>query len=1378
MANINPSLLKLIGDGFVDDAYAADGNHLRWMFDHRLGFPRFPFCLERRPGMGTEEALQGVELFFQNFTEPMGTVGQIVRAGLSVRRPGGQLHVTEDGIVVEERPMIIDFHGGSSTVPEPYACWVRLQFKVKVPGSKILADALYDNQGVDEVVDRVQLTFTKDFERIGLRPPDLKIVSGAMRRIQPVRALLRQPEVGQSPPAIQNLQERRLFRRLRQIDQVFYANVTQRYLQLLLEVLQEIGLNVEDLRPDRTISTVVTVELRAEQIDRVAVSGTGAFLQNISWVRTEELVNTDLWERVDCYPIATNEDDYFSRNEPHFDGMNGEELASVRLFEIMTNGAEPMDDPQAPPSRPPQGSEIQGRYFVPWVEQLEPWVQAILSESLSGDIHQSETTMQVKLTEAGQEPGAGVSPEVAAMADQTMTIRPYGMLLAASTAFSMARLLGLGAIDRPPEINEVPIWDYRLRGRWRVEDLESWGKALERQVQALLEQALAATPANQIEAIVAYLNAKFEVDTTWQVIQDLISTSVNGIFELWALKMGVSASKHALYQGPSSLSVTKDGLAMPGAGAFSLAAARLEWPLRKRARAIFDEEVPVGATIGRDPNGGGGVFPEVINPTDPSSEMPVAIVPTFDPDDPAAVDIATYYDRRVEDNRDYRYGVSECDPFGRWSAFRETTFRWDYDIPPAPPVQILAALEETGSPPRLKLTVSFSWARDLFDADDFSFQVHLERAAPPANDPNNRANWGEFSRLPSGTTGPFSFAGNLQTNAASHDSMPVTVAFTDTTRNVGGSVQQYRDYVLTFDGLEVVRDSIDRASVWVGVSSRDEVHGIDSAEVGGPAPAAHILDTPPPPPVWPPEPERATYADAEGLSSYTLSWNGEANVRYLVYRIGEQELINFLKDRGINTSAYDQAVGLNFKAAALKDLAVNDIVQDVFQLRSELVPEPPRYPDSHPDVYRRGRFMEPVDWPALPAGLRSFTDSLSGYNKSLTVYAILGKSRSGILSSWPSNASAFVVVTVPQKPEPARPQVLRAAWQPPLDTQVSPPQAGAARAELLIVQPPPESAPVTAYEVYRTLDPAKSGDYRLMRPLHRLEGPVFDVTLPGFENTAGVENRPVTRYIDPTVDLWKTYYYRVVARAPGENGGTVGMRSEASALAQVTTLSGSPPEAPENISVIRSAGPDRIEVSFNAAAPTTTAGDFQFDLIRLRDGSRIILTKSAAANARQGAGTDDYLLVVDGGEITMDDEMIIRVTDPLGQSTESDPFSERQPPDLVDLQVNRFFGFLNVVVRSAAPTSLAVDGPFTLELFTLIAPTAADPDPSPELRLSENLHDISGGGFAGWIRSGPDGDGRFRYRAFISAGGFDLDAVIVRLTHPNGLFTELVRDNF
>jgi hypothetical protein len=340
---------------------------------------------------------------------------------------------------------------------------------------------------------------------------------------------------------------------------------------------------------------------------------------------------------------------------------------------------------------------------------------------------------------------------------------------------------------------------------------------------------------------------------------------------------------------------------------------------------------------------------------------------------------------------------------------------------------------------------------------------------------------------------------------------------------------------------------------------------------------------------------------------------------------------------------YDPEAASNLRAAALKELATLPEARDAFQPRSELVPEPPRDPET-------GAFLEPVEWPSLPAGGRAFTDELPGQLRTLTVYTTLGRSASGILSEWPDSEDSFVVVEVPHAPEPARPVIARASWQPPEDPPPEVPEAGAARVELLIAEPPEDrTAPVTSYEVYRTLDPGKTGDYRLMRPLHSLDTPVYEEQdIPGLTEIPTATR--MATYIDPTVSPWRTYYYRVVARAPGLGGASRGMRSAPSALVRVNTLSGSAPPPPSDVTTLR-VGPT-VQILFEAEAPTTPVGDFRFDILQLTGDGPLIVARATATQARQ-AIPNRYQIEADG--LSAGDEVVVRVTDPLGLQAESPP---------------------------------------------------------------------------------------------------------------------------
>ncbi|MGD2178869.1 MAG: hypothetical protein PVG71_13730, partial [Anaerolineae bacterium] len=1049
MPRIIPSLFKLIGDGFVDDAYAADGNHLRWMFDQRLGFPRHAICLERRPGVGTPEGREGLEQKFEEefVSDPPTTHDRVVRPGVTVSRPGAQFTIAPKGIILDKRPLVLDFTAGAAGDPEAYACWVRLEFRVLVPGGALRALALYDNRGTDEVVDRERRVYQPSLlPKLRLRPDELTVIKEELAHAGEIIKLVRNPDRGPGPPKLRNPVERLLYLALLRVDRSRYEFVTREYLRSILETLKEQRLSPDDLLPRQGVVKVVHVELRAERIDRVAVTGHQARLARVEWVRSEDLIRAAGWKPVACYPIATGDPDYRKLNDQLFAGQPFETLAEKRVLDPLPHGAEPLDDHEVPPSRPPDADELKARYLVPWLERLEPWLAATLAESLALNVHQAEVTIAGEVTEAGQASGEGVPAELREIVDSTsvsgettLEMRPYSMLLAASCAFPVARLLGLAAIDRPP--SGVELWDYRVRGRWDVRDIQAWVDKLQRDHAALKDRLNAASPAQRPDIEARLLETIFEAGVTAEFLRDLLSGAVGGTIELWALKLGVRAINHDLFARPASLSAAFDGLGIPPDDPLEdiEAIARLEWPLRQRARVIFDEEIPMGAALGRGRSGDAGPFSEMLNPVHPDFGVNSAILPAGPEGAPGLPGTAVFHDRHIRDGVDYRYGVSEVDPFGRWSRFAETTFQWDYDVPPPVPVQIEADLDTVGMPPVLQLTVTFLWPTDRRRLDGHSFMIHVRRVPPPPDDPKAWAEWGRCERQ-AGTGAVFySFASTFD-GGDTHDDMPVEVASRDrTVTDDEGNTYEYREFEVSFAGLDVARDAIDRARVWVGVSSRDDLHGLNSDEVGGPAGAEHILATPPLPPAFPPEPDQATYADAEGMSTYTLEWDGVGNVRYLVYRAGERELATLLQERGVDPHAgpfdYDPEAASNLRAAALKELATLPEARDAFQPRSELVPEPPRDPET-------GAFLEPVEWPSLPAGGRAFTDELPGQLRTLTVYTTLGRSASGILSEWPDSEDSFVVVEVPHAPEPARPVIARASWQPPEDPPPEVPEAG------------------------------------------------------------------------------------------------------------------------------------------------------------------------------------------------------------------------------------------------------------------------------------------------------------------------------------------------
>jgi hypothetical protein len=112
------------------------------------------------------------------------------------------------------------------------------------------------------------------------------------------------------------------------------------------------------------------------------------------------------------------------------------------------------------------------------------------------------------------------------------------------------------------------------------------------------------------------------------------------------------------------------------------------------------------------------------------------------------------------------------------------------------------------------------------------------------------------------------------------------------------------------------------------------------------------------------------------------------------------------------------------------------------------------------------------------------------------------------------------------------------------------------------------------------------------------------------------------------------------------------MRSEASTPVQVDTLAGSPPDAPVGLAAARLDG--FVEVLFDADAPTTPAGDFVFDVLRIDNGLRTFLARSTAATARQATPTH-FAVLVDAEAVRPGEQILVRATDPEGRAAESIP---------------------------------------------------------------------------------------------------------------------------
>ncbi|MFN2467075.1 MAG: hypothetical protein ABR521_02935 [Gaiellaceae bacterium] len=1187
MTPVNPSLLAMLGKGFRDDPYAIDGNHLRWQFDPRLGFPRHAFCVELRPSVRGDRPprqLMRMATFQLPAGTPPRTTSAVVLPEVEARRPGGSLSQSVTGVALGAAPVVIDFTG-----PLAHACWVRLRLVLRSPGGAVTAEAVYLNRGQPEVVDRAS-------RRLIRRPPggvlDPDDVLGPLT--DRLAALLARPQTGQARPILSGEAVARLYRQLVAIDAVRFGRAAPAWLRAVADALADLDVKAEDVGPDLTVPVTVDLVLSAARIDRVSVTGARGHVERVSWIRTEDLMTDGGWKPVGCFPAATDEPDYRERNAALLGAGTAAELAKERVLGHGPVGAEPLDDPVVPPERPASDTEKFRRYVDPWVERLEPWLAQVLDASRGGGLHQSEVTVSVPLDDAGQRRGAGIAGRLAAVPPM-LTISPYEIVYAAGlVGFPTALVLGLGAVHRDPG---EELLDYRVRGRWLVEDLHAWVGACERRLQEQIASLPDATE-HELGALQAEVAAASqELTDTTAAVDALVAGAAGDELVLFGLAIGVRPGVEPSFTAPAAVAVAADGLGLPPDHAHQATVA-VRWALRQRARVIDDTTVPTGACIARTADAASGRLDDVRNPNDAGDETspPVAILPSGPAGAAGSAGEAVFGDRYADDGVEYLYGVSECDPFGRWSPFALTGFRWDDLTPPLTPAQVTAELTQEGTPLAQVLRVRFAWPLDLADPAGSSFDVHLRRTAPPSGAPVDRAAWGRFERIDGTAPGPVVFDAGFE-GTTTHDGMEIAIRFDDEVRATPSGPQDYRTYELTATGVVVPFDANDRAQAWAAVGTIN-AKGIPSDDLGGPAKAEDFIVVPPPPPVFPPEPLLATFPDADRRSSVTLTWPAPAGRRSVVYRAGEHDLVAMAGQRGIATTwSLDDPPAL--RSAAIRDVAPQ--LRDAFAPVSEL----------------------------LPAGTAAHTDGLDGGLRSLVLYTVVGHSPALVPGPWPADPDGFVAVAVPKIPAPTPPVLVRSAWT-------------AAGVELAVAEPPDPSA-VGAYEVYRVLESAaeRARDPRQMRPCGRTA-----VTPDSFVERPSGPPRVVTLRDDDAVLPWVAYLYRVVARASAPGSAS---RSEPSAVARVVTLSGEAPQPPVVDGATGAAAGTDLLVAWTATAPDGPAGRFRFEV---RDpAGPITLARVDAADVRDAADPERYSIAVADRGDAADVEVVM--VDPAGRRAAS-----------------------------------------------------------------------------------------------------------------------------
>ena len=140
-----------------------------------------------------------------------------------------------------------------------------------------------------------------------------------------------------------------------------------------------------------------------------------------------------------------------------------------------------------------------------------------------------------------------------------------------------------------------------------------------------------------------------------------------------------------------------------------------------------------------------------------------------------------------------------------------------------------------------------------------------------------------------------------------------------------------------------------------------------------------------------------------------------------------------------------------------------------------------------------------------------------------------------------------------------------------------------------------------------------------------------------------------------------------------------------------------------------------------------------------------------------------------------DDEVIVRLIDPLGRVTEQRAVLTTTPPpppppDLTGFDGRAILCLLTVRARSNEPINVPFFGSYKIELFNITGG-------SNTLMASAQLHNIgTTRTFGSFWRSGPDADGRFIYTITLAIIPGSVDRVRVRLTNPLGEFSDVEGD--
>ena len=414
------------------------------------------------------------------------------------------------------------------------------------------------------------------------------------------------------------------------------------------------------------------------------------------------------------------------------------------------------------------------------------------------------------------------------------------------------------------------------------------------------------------------------------------------------------------------------------------------------------------------------------------------------------------------------------------------------------------------------------------------------------------------------------------------------------------------------------------------------------------------------------------------------------------------------------------------------------------------------------------------------------------------LYVVLGVSAGQVEAHWPGASTALYAFAVPRVPKPAAPTIEVARV---LDKSVTP---NVFRAQLRIAtRMGPRVRRLHLHRV-RVDDAAKELD-TMGPPLLTLEPSTVGWSIAQTSDALGMHITTASGTDTPT-GSWKRVWYRVAAWSDADLlRGTLGARSPASTAAWVVI----PPPTPPDLSAIEMEWPGGVMTdvllkwSSTAPVPKTPIGHHTLSIRARRVGappeepailtvegplSQLPLAPPATGSGawREGAAKPtQYRVLVHRADVDDAVEISVRITDPVGRSTESLAMIKAGPilPDPVITQ--------QVIKMNAPPpgaqlnwsSSTPLDpGVYLLRVIVSRPPLRLGtrlirlPPISLQMALSDVPLDEPGPVPAGVdllrVRRMPGAGPEFAYYAFVRIA---FTQITVRLTAPDGRVAQIVQ---